>query len=42
MTLILGVYPALVLDVIGPSVENLLSQYQTALIEGGATMLAAN
>ncbi|MEM9715781.1 MAG: NADH-quinone oxidoreductase subunit M [Pseudomonadota bacterium] len=31
MTLLLGVYPALVLDLIGPSVENLLGQVETAL-----------
>ena len=31
MTLILGVYPSLVTDIIGPSVEALLTQYDTAL-----------
>jgi NADH-quinone oxidoreductase subunit M len=31
MTLLLGVYPALVLDIIGPSVESLVSNYETAL-----------
>ncbi len=31
MTLLLGVYPALVLDIIGPSVEALVSQYDLAL-----------
>ena len=31
MTLLLGVYPALVTDIIGPSVENLISNYETAL-----------
>ncbi|MDG2339765.1 MAG: NADH-quinone oxidoreductase subunit M, partial [Paracoccaceae bacterium] len=31
MTLLLGVYPALVLDIIGPSVENLLHNYHSAL-----------
>jgi len=31
MTLILGVAPWLVLDIIGPSVENLVSNYQSAL-----------
>ncbi len=30
MTLLLGVYPALVLDIIGPSVEALVGQYDTA------------
>ena len=32
MTLLLGVYPALVLDIIGPSVEALVSNYETALV----------
>ena len=37
MTLLLGVYPALVTDLIGPSVDHLLTQYQAAVgIEGGA------
>ena len=31
MTILLGVYPALILDVIGPSVEALISNYETAL-----------
>ena len=31
MTLLLGVYPALVLDIIGPSVTALVGQYETAL-----------
>jgi NADH-quinone oxidoreductase subunit M len=31
MTLLLGVYPALVLDIIGPSVEALVSNYETSL-----------
>jgi NADH-quinone oxidoreductase subunit M len=31
MTLLLGVYPALVLDLIGPSVEALVAQYETAI-----------
>ena len=35
MTLLLGVYPALVLDVTGPAVENLLYQYQAGLAAGG-------
>ena len=34
MTLLLGVYPSLVTDIIGPSVENLLHNYHSAL---GAT-----
>jgi NADH-quinone oxidoreductase subunit M len=31
MTLLLGVYPSLITDVIGPSVEALLTQYDLAL-----------
>ena len=31
MTLLLGVYPALVTDLIGPSVKHLVTQYQTAI-----------
>ena len=31
MTLLLGVYPALVLDIIGPSVAALVDNYDTAL-----------
>jgi len=43
MTLLLGVYPALVLDLIGPSVAALVTQYDAALVahEGGR-MLAQN
>ena len=37
MTLLLGVYPALVLDVIGPSVEALVANYETAVAEYAAT-----
>ena len=33
MTILLGVYPSLVTDRIGPSVEALLTNYQTALLE---------
>ncbi|MEM1130491.1 MAG: NADH-quinone oxidoreductase subunit M, partial [Pseudomonadota bacterium] len=33
MTILLGVYPSLVTDIIGPSVENLISNYQTAVLE---------
>ncbi|MBU3258485.1 NADH-quinone oxidoreductase subunit M [Roseovarius sp. PS-C2] len=33
MTLLLGVYPSLVTDIIGPSVEALISNYDTALAE---------
>ena len=32
-TIFLGVYPAPVLDVIGPSVENLVAGYQLAVAE---------
>ena len=39
MTLILGVYPALALDIIGPSVEALVHNYHTAL--GAADFSAA-
>ncbi|HDR27812.1 NADH-quinone oxidoreductase subunit M [Rhodovulum sp.] len=43
MTLLLGVYPALVTDIVGPSVEALLSNYQTALNAAeAATRLAQN
>ena len=31
MTLLLGVYPSLITDIIGPSVEALVSTHQTAL-----------
>ncbi len=33
MTLLLGVYPSLVTDIIGPSTEALISDHQTALLE---------
>ena len=41
MTILLGVYPALILDVIGPSTEALLADHEIAL-EGARTMLAEN
>ncbi|MBT8456054.1 MAG: NADH-quinone oxidoreductase subunit M, partial [Alphaproteobacteria bacterium] len=41
MTLLLGVYPSLVTDVIGPSVEALVAQYDTALLAAD-TRLAGN
>ncbi|WP_298491896.1 NADH-quinone oxidoreductase subunit M [uncultured Maritimibacter sp.] len=41
MTLILGVYPALVTDIIGPSVEVLLDNYNAALPADAATDVAA-
>ena len=40
-TLLLGIYPALVLDIIGPSVSNLLDNYQASL-SAAATQLAQN
>jgi NADH-quinone oxidoreductase subunit M len=40
MTLLLGVYPSLVTDTIGPSVEALLADHHVALLEAGETMLA--
>ncbi|WP_415920872.1 NADH-quinone oxidoreductase subunit M [Tateyamaria sp. SN6-1] len=43
MTLLLGVYPALILDVIGPSVAALVTQYDTALAAAeAATQVASN
>ena len=44
MTLLLGVYPSLVTDLIGPSVDNLLTQFHAAVGTEGvadATILAA-
>ncbi|WP_299725178.1 NADH-quinone oxidoreductase subunit M [uncultured Tateyamaria sp.] len=43
MTILLGVYPALILDITGPSVAALVSNYDTALAAAeAATQLAAN
>jgi len=43
MTLLLGVYPSLVTDIIGPTVEALVSNYDTALLEAeAATQFALN
>ncbi|MCW9044286.1 MAG: NADH-quinone oxidoreductase subunit M [Pseudopelagicola sp.] len=44
MTLILGVYPVLVTDIIGPSVENLISNYHAALgsASEGAPQMASH
>ena len=43
MTILLGVYPALILDIIGPSVAALVSNYDTALAAAeAATMIAEN
>ena len=41
MTLLLGVYPALVTDIIGPSVEALIGNYETALAEVEASTKVA-
>jgi NADH-quinone oxidoreductase subunit M len=40
MTLLLGVYPALALDVISPAVENLVSNYNAALLDAGLGQVA--
>jgi NADH-quinone oxidoreductase subunit M len=40
MTLLLGIYPSLATDIIGPSVTELVGQYQTALLEAGQPRLA--
>jgi NADH-quinone oxidoreductase subunit M len=43
MTILLGVYPALALDIIGPAVENLVARYDTALAaHEAASALARN
>ncbi len=43
MTLLLGVYPSLVTDIIGPSVEALVHNYDMALADApGATQVAAS
>ena len=42
MTLLLGVYPSLVTDIIGPSVGALISEHQAALPPSGDTALAQN
>ena len=43
MTLLLGIYPALVTDIIGPSVEALIAEYNIARAEGTTLrMLAQN
>lgn len=41
MTLLLGVYPALVTDIIGPSVEALISQYDLALADASSAVKTA-
>jgi NADH-quinone oxidoreductase subunit M len=40
MTLLLGVYPSLVTDIIGPSVSALVTDYQVAIPASGDTQLA--
>jgi NADH-quinone oxidoreductase subunit M len=40
MTLLLGFYPALVLDIIGPSVESLVSNYEMALASASSATAA--
>ncbi|WP_299042518.1 NADH-quinone oxidoreductase subunit M [uncultured Tateyamaria sp.] len=42
MTLLLGVYPALILDIIGPSVAALVSNYDTALAAAEAATQVAS
>jgi NADH-quinone oxidoreductase subunit M len=42
MTLLLGVYPSLVTDIIGPSVGALIDNYQAALPVADATQVAQN
>jgi NADH-quinone oxidoreductase subunit M len=42
MTLLLGVYPSLVTDIIGPSVSALITDYQAALPVVDGTQLAQN
>ncbi len=41
MTLLLGVYPSLVTDIIGPSVSALIQTYDTALLEADTSRFAA-
>jgi len=41
-TVLLGVYPALVLDVIGPTVQALVTQTETAIAAAGPVALAQN
>jgi NADH-quinone oxidoreductase subunit M len=42
MTLLLGVYPALITDVIGPSVANLIETREIALTDFAATTQVAS
>ena len=41
LVLWLGVYPQPVLDIFGPTVEHLIRNYQTALADGAATVVAS-
>ncbi|MEP5761017.1 MAG: NADH-quinone oxidoreductase subunit M [Litoreibacter sp.] len=41
MTILLGVYPSLITDMIGPSVAALISNYDTALLDSGVTTALA-
>ena len=42
MTILLGVYPSLVTDIIGPSVAALIASHETALIDAAGPVLARN
>jgi NADH-quinone oxidoreductase subunit M len=42
MTILLGVYPSLVTDIIGPSVEALVQNYDTALLEAETARASPN
>ena len=42
LALLLGVYPSLVTDIIGPSVSALITDYQAALPVVDGTQLATN
>jgi NADH-quinone oxidoreductase subunit M len=41
MTILLGVYPSLVIDITGPAVAALLSDHQTALLDAGTAVQVA-
>jgi len=42
MTILLGIYPSLITDIIGPSVGALIQNYDTALLEAETSRFAAN
>jgi len=42
MTLLLGVYPSLLTDLIGPSVEALIADYRAALPDAGSVASASH